>query len=370
MFPLLNNSAADAHNFFPHYHLFSCFMANVVRYSSNALNLLHGARTLALQYGHDVIGTEHFVLSLCNHECRAIEWIARVSYPDATDPEPVLKKHIKEWLLAQPYFKNFTKIEDHQTTEKELSYSDAMSHALDIAQRIGSGPVQDGDYEYKQGLIASEFLLAALLVEGTGLGVEALTRASSGKVNSFTLLQEINCDPDEILLSDESEGSWSKFSEKHSKLPPKATAPWFPDFQLSEIKEDLSGPTYASNWLIPGRLLIGERPDKTRTKFSKLLGAGVNTFVSLIGEYDLKGYRKKYPMECRKHAKQTIHFIHFPIRDYSVTEPKALAKLVKLLQRKLLKGNCVYIHCRGGHGLVFCFSSEVSYFCFLAVQEW
>jgi len=312
--------------------------------------LLNAAKRFALDSGHCVVGTEHFVYAMCNESnesSRAFHWIARVTFPEGDDSVHLFKKSVTEWISQRPRFLEATAPQQPVNYQTELPYSDALQTSLDIAKRIGSAPVQDGNKELKDGIVASEFILAAMLVEGTGLGVEALTRFSSGKVNSYLLLKEIKAKPEAILLPDSSEGSWSEFHSTKFKSEEETSA-WFPECSLSKLKSQIpDSPTPGSNWLIPGRLIIGEHPTTDAAK--KLLSAGVNIFVSLIGEYDLAGYKTRYPEDCED-TKRRISFIHYPIRDFSTTNASHLARLVNHLRRKLLQGNTIYIHCRGGHG--------------------
>jgi hypothetical protein len=95
-----------------------------------------------------------------------------------------------------------------------------------------------------------------------------------------------------------------------------------------------------------------------------LLGAGITTFVSLIGEYDFKGYRERmYPatlpiLQSDQKAQNTggseesgeVTFIHFPIGDFQVADKNALHHFVDELKKRLLNGHVVFIHCLGGHG--------------------
>ena len=120
----------------------------------------------------------------------------------------------------------------------------------------------------------------------------------------------------------------------------------------------VAGPTEGSNWLVPGHLIIGTMP--TVTDAEALLGAGVSTFCSLIGEWDPARYHEReYPAglarQSRAHregplAKVDAVFLHFGIADYDAARPAELEALVIELRRRLLDGEVIYLHCRGGHG--------------------
>ena len=127
-------------------------------------------------------------------------------------------------------------------------------------------------------------------------------------------------------------------------------------------------PTNSSNWLIPNRLIIGEHPSgKEAVNLINL--AGVNTFVSLIGEYSSAKYRNDhYPKQIKSmldsHSDrgQFIRFMHYPIRDFAVTNGAALQPFVAELKKRLVTDSTtvMYIHCRGGHGYVFMFHQRIN----------
>ena len=104
----------------------------------------------------------------------------------------------------------------------------------------------------------------------------------------------------------------------------------------------LSGPTPCTNWIIPGRLLCGEKPHGA---LAPLTRAGVTTFVSLLSKGDLPSYRDG-AISCNPAAM----FVALPIPDQRTTTDFEVAALVLRLVRRLACGECIYIHCRGGHG--------------------
>ncbi len=88
-----------------------------------------------------------------------------------------------------------------------------------------------------------------------------------------------------------------------------------------------------------------------------LLAAGITTFVSLIGEYTTQVYRTDmYPAHVTDlPSHPSVHFIHFPIRDFGVPLAFSLKLAVEEIERRLMLGEVVFVHCRGGHGFDFCF---------------
>jgi len=86
-----------------------------------------------------------------------------------------------------------------------------------------------------------------------------------------------------------------------------------------------------------------------------LVDAGVDTFVSLIGEYDHTRYlAREYPSSLstaeRGSGGKPLQFIHFPIRDFEVVAAEALIPLVAELKKRMFGGSTIFMHCRGGHG--------------------
>ena len=127
-----------------------------------------------------------------------------------------------------------------------------------------------------------------------------------------------------------------------------------------------TSPPPSSNWLIPGRLVIGEHPSE-QDALDLVQQTGVNTFVSLIGEYSVAQYRKQhYPRAIEKMllltrggatgggAGEGVQCLHYPIQDFAVTDGASLQPLVAELKRRLLadSNTVMYLHCRGGHGCV------------------
>ena len=92
----------------------------------------------------------------------------------------------------------------------------------------------------------------------------------------------------------------------------------------------------------------------------RLLDAGVDTFVSLIGEYTEGEYRtQQYPAvvsnllstgSATVAEARPVCFVHFPVRDFETPDALALSRFVDELKRRVLGGATMFIHCRGGHG--------------------
>lgn len=45
-----------------------------------------------------------------------------------------------------------------------------------------------------------------------------------------------------------------------------------------------------------------------------------------------------------------LSFVHFPIRDCGITDDGRVLELARLLVKAIAEGECIYLHCWGGHG--------------------
>lgn len=313
-------------------------------FSNGAQNIIDNALAVARDKGHTLVATEHLAFALCNSSSRAVTWAAYESYPDEVDPVRVLRDRVSEWLESRPLFRQSAVAKDALV---EPEHSAALKRVINVAAQIGSGPIEDGGILYENGLIASEYLFAGLLVEGTGVGADAFTRLSKGRVNWREILKAFEIDEKRFLRPDASEGKWKAFEKGSFK---RAVTPWVPPCSFYDLSTEMPpAPTDGSNWLIPSKLIIGEHPSKRDV--SALIDAGIDTFVSLIGEYDLNSYTtNQYPSTLLLDGHKTVDFVHFPVRDFNVVSHDALMCFVHVLKRQVFEGHTLYIHCRGGHG--------------------
>lgn len=158
--------------------------------SANAELILNTSARVARSSHRAFIGTEHLVVALCqNANIKAMKWIAKTLYPTENDVSEAVRK-VRERILQCIGESDETHLNE-VTEEKEPHLTAALQRSLDIAGKLGCGPVRDGDRLYSEGLIPTEFILAGLLVDGTGIGATALKRCSKGIINSMTLLQAI-----------------------------------------------------------------------------------------------------------------------------------------------------------------------------------
>ena len=99
-------------------------------------------------------------------------------------------------------------------------------------------------------------------------------------------------------------------------------------------------------------------------------------FVCLIGEFPAESYfDSKYPNDIKKYyyrgetevaeskdgrtvrseggAPCSLEFLHFPIRDFEEAEVESVIILVNELKRRIIDGDNIFMHCRGGHGYYY-----------------
>ena len=119
----------------------------------------------------------------------------------------------------------------------------------------------------------------------------------------------------------------------------------------------LNGPTHESNWLIPmtsgfGSLCVGSYPESWRGYLSRILNAGLNTFVCLNDEYGTKDHRGDYfePYAKNNARIPTDRFIHKKIKDMKTGDDGDLLAVATEVVERIKRGEHVYLHCAGGHG--------------------
>jgi len=112
------------------------------------------------------------------------------------------------------------------------------------------------------------------------------------------------------------------------------------------------GPTHESNWLLRkntrhGSLVVGAYPD-TSSHLLALFRENLQTFVCLNSEYGKTvhgNYYQPYGNNLPKYQ-----FIHEPIRDMETVNDATIIALAHKIVERLLNGENVYLHCKGGHG--------------------
>jgi ADP-ribosylglycohydrolase len=107
-------------------------------------------------------------------------------------------------------------------------------------------------------------------------------------------------------------------------------------------------PLTNSYWVEPGRLLAGEHPDgggetATRERLATLVAAGINGFIDLTEQGELRPYRSLLPAD--------VTYENFPMPDHGVPHPAQLMREVQVaLERRMAAGATLYVHCRAGIG--------------------
>jgi ADP-ribosyl-[dinitrogen reductase] hydrolase len=103
-----------------------------------------------------------------------------------------------------------------------------------------------------------------------------------------------------------------------------------------------------SYWVLPGRLLAGEYPggfgpEQTQAWLSRLLEAGVNSFLDLTQPGEAEPYETALPV--------SIDYLRKPIRDHDTpASPAQMTEILGCLRTALREGRRVYLHCRAGIG--------------------
>lgn len=112
--------------------------------------------------------------------------------------------------------------------------------------------------------------------------------------------------------------------------------------------DDLVGPTEESNWLIPGRLMVGGCP-VTAEEMEDISEAGADLLVCLLNRDDFASRisKKKYKRFARNVG---LNVIFKPIADGDITTDRRAFSIARMIVEKLENGDVVYLHCWGGHG--------------------
>lgn len=120
------------------------------------------------------------------------------------------------------------------------------------------------------------------------------------------------------------------------------------------LKTDEERPISESYWVEPGRLLAGEYPgryttESTRQRIDSLLEAGFDTFIDLTRPNETVPYARIL-LEEAEHLGIKVRHHSFPIGDFGLPAPGTMISILDTLDRTLLDGHKVYLHCWGGIG--------------------
>lgn len=330
-------------------------MVSPTNLSPASIAMLEKAKEEARKRKHNQIGSEHILYAMVTirPRNRAFHWILSM-LQDTEDTElfpkteEELESRIIEDLERRPLFK-IGKERKHKQKEQNIPFSSSYQRILECARRIGDNPVLDGHSLLKNGILATEFILAAILVDGSNVAADSLYVVCRALISPFKLLIEIGLPEEsaEEFLQRPSKG-WQlvQLSDDKSVVKPILDG-LLPLKELPDILHPLiQSPTSWSNWIIDNRLLIGTRPGQWKglqEDFSSILPL-VDVVVCLQAEAP-PPKAKKY-CQMIKEAKKKLIFA--PIKDFNVTH--SLVDIVTELIRRLRRGERLFVHCRGGHG--------------------
>ena len=327
--------------------------------SPNAAAVLNAAIACA-QPGP--VGSEHILWALFNvpeYSPRILEWIAKTTAEVYQADEGAGATTPFQWfrsrVMATLIHKGFTQGEGGGG---EVVVTESLQRILVLTQEVCNRPVRDGDKVFENGLVSTEFIVAAILRDGTSVASDIISRCSRGLVNSWNLCEAINVDPTTLHPP---QGNIT-FETRAINAGLGAMEAWEPDSALPAIGDGVwcAAPLACANWLIPGRLMIGETPGgdsyhaqrgTLQTDLAALVPAHVDTYVCLRGEWGPMDafMANRYPAVIQG-AGLNCNCMFFPIEDYRVTHDADVVAMVLELRRRLRSGERLYIHCHSGHG--------------------
>ena len=113
-------------------------------------------------------------------------------------------------------------------------------------------------------------------------------------------------------------------------------------------------PIPESYWIKPGRFLAGEYPaapyvGRARKRLSRMLEAGINTFIDLTLPNELPPY---LPLLLEQAELRGIEVQHkrFPILDHNIPTRGMMIAALDAIDSALAEGRNIYVHCWGGIG--------------------
>lgn len=213
--------------------------------------------------------------------------------------------------------------------------------------------------------------MLVIYCEGTSVAADVLQKSAKSALNVQICCQVAGIDSS--ILSPTGDFAKDKFDMirlgklKDSHLPLQPFSPnHLRDLNIDLIKEkDAVVPYSESNWVIYPNLLIGGNPSTHSATIHNLLfqedpvtGEDISrtTIVCLMGEfgnikkYSERSYCNQMYTKIRSSGRRPIECIYFPIHDFETTEVDPLVNLVTEIKRRILSGERVLLHCRGGHG--------------------
>ncbi len=109
-----------------------------------------------------------------------------------------------------------------------------------------------------------------------------------------------------------------------------------------------------SYWVVTGHFVAGEYPgDRYRSrgdgKLSSLLAAGVNRFIDLTEDGELRPYCEAAQAEADRLG-VSFQWERHPIVDVSTPSHARMVEILDAIDGAMANGETVYVHCMGGVG--------------------
>ena len=176
-------------------------------FSPNASAVLSAAKDEAARRNHNYVGTEHFLFSLLSNATtakqsgtappRIIGWLERkLNGTSVCESNDWLQKMLRKLESRRTFA--FASSSAPSVPASSLSFTASMRDIFDLVGRLASGPVKDGAMVMSQGLVATEFIVAAIMVHGCNVASEVLSYGTSGRITSWMILEAINVDPTSV----------------------------------------------------------------------------------------------------------------------------------------------------------------------------
>lgn len=319
-------------------------VGNELAKSANAERIIAASQTEARIRGHPFLASEHLLHSLLRASENpgsmmfiVLEQICQV-VPGNTTPE-ALRNQADNLLNQHPLF---SRNNDPCPEDHVMPTSPAYDEIMALCRQLLVDPYFE---------VTTEMLFAAIVMHGSNVAADIVSRVSQGQATPTLLAamlgvpvvehmpQRMNVHGAEIIEFDNVQPLNDDDLRQREPFPFGSPLP-IPD----QIRE---GPSYNSNWLIPDYLCIGMSPNAEDVR--ELQIAGVTTFVCLQQE---EAHDFRAGNSYTRHAGGfPAKFILFEIVDMDIPEDAAeLQGLVFMLKDCISRGECVFVHCYGGHG--------------------
>lgn len=113
-------------------------------------------------------------------------------------------------------------------------------------------------------------------------------------------------------------------------------------------------PLIESYWVEEERFLAGEYPANQAPwirdgDLARLLKAGFDTFIDLTGPHEFPPYESILSQTAAE-LSLTASYLRFPIEDFGLPSWEQMKKILDAIDKALVSGHKVYLHCWGGIG--------------------